>query len=155
MNQESQFSPSNILDRLILNAETSYIRKLERLNALRPALECAAALVAAFPDSPLEIREFLNGRDQIEVKLETTSLKEEVSMYLEWIEAWAREKGLEGFEFNETSDYVSQWTTQRDYHSIFLTLCADVKGSDKGCRKVVVGYAEVSPQPVYKIVCED
>lgn len=132
-----------------------HIKRIDKLEKLRPAMECALALVAAFPNAPLEIREFLNGRDQVEVKLEATSLKEEVSQYLEWIEAWAKEKGEEGFEFNDTFDYVTSWTTQRDYSADLITLCADVKGDDKGCRKVIVGYEEVGPSPIYKIVCED
>ena len=148
-------APESLIDRFVANETKRHEQRLARLDELRTALACAEALKAAFPDAPIEIKEWTNGRDNIEVEVVVENIKTDVAPYIEWVTDWAETQGFTGFDFNETSDYVSSYTTQRDFHTDLLTLSAELKADGAGCRKVVVGYEEVAPQPIYKIVCEE
>ena len=144
-----------LIDRFVANETKRHEQRLARLDELRTALACAEALKAAFPDAEIEIKEWTNCHDNIEVEVQVTNIKTGSVPYIEWITAWAEQYGFTGLDFNETSDYVSSYTTQRDFHTDLLTLSVELKADGVGCRKVVVGYEEVAPQPIYKIVCED
>lgn len=146
-------APENLIDRLISKAHVKLNRDVERLEKLRPALECANALKEVYPE--VTVAEYLNGHTNVEVSVTVSNLKVDSMKYLEWIQDWAHTKGEEGFSFDESTDYVTEWSTDRDFHSRIFTLCCHIKGDSETCRKIVVGYQEVAPAPVYKIVCED
>lgn len=134
----------NLIDKQIAEEQQAHARRIRRLEELRIVYYFAKEMEAAFPDE-VEVKNFINGRSNIEVGIVVANFKE-AAKYLEYaIDA--------GYNFCSSKDHG--WVGDRDFHSDRLTISAHLKEDGKGCRRVVTGYEAVTPQPIYEFVCED